>query len=364
MFVSSDRFANSVTHSHDVAVLCEIVDSTGTYVVQTLDVVGGSVSVDATRDVRRQCSLEVQDPTGAIIPNTVNDYLQPYSGYYVRLSRGISWPDGTQELFPLGTFAPYAPQIKDTDDSLSISLTGYDRSKLISRTRWTVPYAIAGGTNTATAIHDLIDSRMPGLRYSLQPTGASVPVTTLGLAVDNDPWKDAVAIANADGMELFFDAHDICVLRDIPDYTTGVVASHFMADENCTVLEFDRTNDASQMYTGVIVYSEGTGVDVPIRVEVWRTDTPLRIPYFFPTALITDVDQALKTANSLLRNVGRSEFAVSLTTVPDPRQEVGDIIHVLRPRSKLDDHFILSSFNMPLDSNSSMSITTTQRRVT
>jgi hypothetical protein len=362
MLASSARFAASILESHDVMTLCNVIDPTGKFVVRTLDVISGSVSADASRKTRRQCSLVLQDPTGELVPDQVNDILQPYSGYHLQLYRGISWRDGTNELFPLGTFAPYAPKISDTGDSLEIRVDGYDRSKLISRIRWTQPYVIPSGTNTGTAIRAILADRMPGLRYSFEPTRTTVPATTLGTSADNDPWSEAVDMASADGLDLYFDARDIVKLRSIPDPELDPVVRTFDDGENSTVLSFTRENDASKMYTGVFVYSEGTEVIEPIRVEVWREDTTLRIPYFFPTALIRDENQARLTGESLLRRVGRAEFAADLSVIPDPRQEVGDVVRVRRARSKLDDTFVISSINMPLDATSEASITTERRR--
>jgi hypothetical protein len=364
MLHSSTRFDDSVITSHDVTTRAEIVDTTGTYVIRTLDVIGGSVSTDAGRKVRRQCSLTLQDPTGELVPDTAQSLLQPYSGNFIKLYRGISWRDYDEEIFPLGTFMPYTPRISDKGDSLEISLDGYDRSKIITRARWTQPYVIAAGTNTAIAIRNLLNDRMPGLRYNLAPTSATVPLTVLGTETENDPWQDATDIAEADGMELFFDANDVVVLRDIPDPSSDPIIATFADDENCTVTEFNRENDASQMYTGVIVYSEGTGVAAPIRVEVWRTDTTLRIPYFFPTSLITDTAQAIATGESILRRVGYAEFSVQISAIPDPRFEAGDIVRIKRSLSKLDDAFMINSIDLPLDATSPMSISTAQRRMT
>jgi hypothetical protein len=363
MLDGSARFENSVVNSHDVAVTCQVVDPASGFVAAKLDVISGNVSSDATRKTRRQCSLTLQDSSGELIPTDVHDMLQPFSGYFIQLARGISWRDGTQELFPLGTFAPYAPKITDTDDNLEIALDGYDRSKIISRLRWTQPYSIASGTNTATAIKNLLLNRMPGLRFDFQPTAATVPATTLGTSADNDPWDDATKIAEADGMELFFDARDVVVLRDIPDPDVNPIVRTFQDDENCTITALTHATDADRMYTGVVVYSEGSEVVAPIRVEVWRDDTPLRIPYFFPTQLIKTEAQAIATAQSLLRRVGRAEYSADLSVIPDARQEVGDVVRIKRDRSRLDDVFVVSSIAMPLDATSTASITTERRRL-
>jgi hypothetical protein len=364
MLPSSTRFSDSIIYGGDVVARCDVVDPTGQYIVKSLDVIGGSVSVDGSRKTRRQCSLNLQDPTGELVPDTAQDILQPYSGYLLKLYRGISWRDGTEEIFPLGTFMPYAPRISDKGNSLEITVDGYDRSKLITRTRWTQPYTISSGTSTPLAIKALLDDRMPGLRYNLEQTGATVPLTVLGLEAENDPWDDATNIASADGMELFIDANDIVVLRDIPDPTSDEPVHIFEDNDHCTVTEFRRENDASQMYTGVIVYSEGSEVAAPIRVEVWRTDTTLRIPYFFPTALITTVAQAIATGTSILRRVGYAEFSAQINTVPDPRYEAGDIVRIKRSLSKLNDSFAIQTIDIPLDADTEMAISTSQRRMT
>lgn len=362
MFTTSSRFSHSIVHSHDVAVLCEVVDARNQYVVTTLDVIGGSVSADATRKTRRQCTLTLQDPRSEFVPDDANDLLQPYSGYYIKLYRGIAWRDGTRELIPLGTFAPYAPKITDSGDSLEISISGYDRSKIISRARWVTPYIIPDGTNTGTAVRALIADRMADVRYNFQPTNATVPLTSLGVEPDHDPWEEATKLAESDGLELFFDARDNAVLRTIPDVEKNQVVHTFDDGDQCTVTQFERTNDASQMYTGVIVKAEGSTVNAPIRVEVWRTDTDLRIPYFYTTPLVLTEAQALSTAQSLLRRVGQLEISVDVQAIPDPRFEVGDVVRVTRAKSKLDDVFIVSSIELPLDSSGDMGISLAQRR--
>lgn len=362
VFASSERFDRSIRTSHDVATRCDVLDPTGRFIVATLDVVDGSVSVDATRKTRRQCSITLQDPSGDLVPDAFNDMLQPYSGYHFQLWRGIRWRDGTEEMFPLGTFAPYNPKVVDSGDSLEISVDGYDRSKLISRVRFIEPWVIPSGAKTTDAIRNILDSRMDGLRYNFDPSNATVPGSTLGSTADHDPWEDVVKLAEADGMELFFDARDIVTLRRIPDPDTQQVVRVFDDGVDSTVLSFRRENDASKMYTGVIVYSEGSEITAPIKVEVWRADTTLRIPYFFPTGLIQSTAQAQATGESILRRVGKAEFSVELSLIPDPRIEDGDVVRVVREASRLDDPFVISNFTMPLNAEAEMTVVMERRR--
>lgn len=365
MFISSDRFDESILVSHDVTTKCEIVDPSGIHVVGELDVIAGNVSTDASRKTRRQCALSMQDQTGELVPNAVNDILQPYSGYSLRLWRGISWRDGTSELFPLGTFLPHNPRVNDLDDSLQINVDGYDRSKTISRMRWTMPYSVAAGTNTNTAIKAILDSRMSGLRYNIEPSAHTTTSLTFGLTADqNDPWADADSIASTDGKEVYFDARDIVTIRGIPDPDLDPVVAVYEEGENSTMTTISRENNGEVVYTGVIVIAEGSQLAAPFRVEVWRTDTDLRIPYFMFSPSISGQAQAQAAGEARLQQVGRAQYGVQVQCVPDPRLEVGDVVRIKRARSKIDDVFTVTSITMPLDAESEMSFTTSQRRIT
>lgn len=356
MFLRSQRFDDGITYGHDVLTTCDIIDSDGVTVATSLNVVSGGVTIDSTRKIRRQCTLSIQDPSGENVPDAVHDMLQPFSGYYFRLSRGMTWRDGTREMLPLGTFAPDTPRTRDTADSLEISVQGDDRSKIIAISRWVTPFVILANTNVGQAVYDVINDRMPGLSYNLEPTDATVPQTTLGVERENNPWDDACAIAASDGMELFFDAEDIVTLRTLPDPTTMGVVRSYVDDNTCTVTEIDRQTNSDKFYTGVIVYSEGSGVTAPIHVEVWREDTELRIPYFFPTALITTIPQALKTAMTILKSISALDYDIQMTIIPDPRIEVGDVVSVTRARSKLNDAFVINTLSIPMDATSLMTV--------
>jgi len=362
MFVSSNRFDRDIRNSHDVAARCDVIDPSGTNIVAQLDIVSGNVSADASRKIRRQCSLTMQDPTGALVPNTAQDWLQPLSGYTLQLHRGIAWKDGSSELFPLGTFMPYNPRVNDNDETLQVQIDGYDRSKIISRTRWTQPYSIPAGTNTGTAIRALLLDRMPSLRFNFEPTNTTVPATILGANMDeNDPWNDAVALASADGMDLYFDARDIVTLRRVPDPDTDPVVATYDDGTDGTVVNFTRQNNGDVAYTGIIVTSEGSGV-TPRRLELWRPDTDIRIPYFYTTSFINTDEQMMNTALSLYRKVTRAQYGVEIQALADPRQEVDDVIRIVRAKSKINDVFSIVNMTMPLDAETLMSLQSSQRR--
>jgi hypothetical protein len=363
VYLSSERFDTSLRESHDVEMVCNVMDETQTNVLATLDIVAGHTQLDGGQSTRGSCQLTLQDPTGLLVPNVADDLLQPYSGFTLQLERGIRWRDGTTETFPLGTFWPYNPQVNDSGDQLQIQVDGYDTSKIISRIRWTQPFVLDAGTNTGDAIKQVLDDRMPGLRYNIEPTGHTIPLTTLGADPNNnDPWADVSALASSDGLEVFFDAGNVLTVRRTPDPDVNPVVATYDDGVNSIVTEFDRQNNGDVIYTGVIVTSEGSGVPVPIRSERWRPDTDLRIPYFYTTSLITTQEQADAVAASLMTQVTRAEFGVVVHAVPDPRQELGDVVRIVRERSKIDDVFSIVQLTMPLDEATAMTFQTSQRR--
>ena len=362
MFVSSARFDTALRRSHTAVTEVDVRDPSG-LVISTLSVVGGNAQMDATQSTRSSCHLTLQDPTGALVPNAASDILQPYSGYTLQLRRGIQYGDGSTETFPLGVFWPYNPPVQDTGSGLQITIDGYDTSKIIARSRWTTPYNVAGGTNTADAIRALINSRMTGLLYNVTRTNSTVPATTFGADTSqNDPWNDAQALAASDGMEVFFDANGVVVIRPVVNPDTAPVVAVYDDGPNCTVTEFDRTNNGDVIYTGVIVTSEGSGVPSPIRSERWLANTNIKIPFFYATSMITTQAQADAVADQLMQQVTRAEYGVVIKAIPDPRQQVGDVIRVRRAKSKIDDIFAITQLTMPLDPQTTMQITTSQRR--
>ena len=95
---------------------------------------------------------------------------------------------------------------------------------------------------------------------------------------------------------------------------------------------------------------------------MWRADTDLRIPYFYTTSMITTQAQADAVALALMTRVTRAEYGVEVKAVPDPRQQLGDVVRIIRPKSKIDDVFSIVQLSMPLDESTPMTFQTSQRR--
>src|SRR5665213_3380780 len=143
-----------------------------------------TVTVDRNNIIRRTCSAVLTDPYAgtaqAIVPTTAASFLTPYGNELV-LYRGITYPDGTQELIQQGVFGLDDVVIDDSGGDLVITLTGGDRGVACQHAGFTDVYTIAPGTNVGTAIQTLISALNVGVTipFAFAATSAVTPTTPI-----------------------------------------------------------------------------------------------------------------------------------------------------------------------------------------
>lgn len=351
------------------------------------NVTGGSVNVDVTQQVRRTVpsltivsqGLEYDD----LVPTNAESLLHPASGNELRIFRGFEYPNQTQELAPQGVFRMTKPVVSDTGDSLTIAVTANDRSALVTRRAWTDVYPITGGTPLGIALRQVITDRIGDLDlvFKFAATfGLTVPATTFGtsLASGNDPMADAMSLATAASMELFFDQTGALVLQPVPTPTSASIPSFFSPliyseGETCTITQMTRTLDETQTFNGVIVLGVGTG-GAPVRAEVWDTDptSPTyylgpwgKTPYIYQTSLVpapgstpgSAYSQCLSMAQSLYQRVHAVLDTPSFTAVPNPALIESDLIQLVKSRIGVNANYTIAQMTMPMDVSTQMSVT-------
>lgn len=99
MYPVSERFLRALTESHTP--VTEVVLYRADGGVETLEHVGGSITVDRGSAVHRTCSIQVADV--GLIPRTPTDRLAVY-GARLRVSCGVDYGTGDRELVPVGVF--------------------------------------------------------------------------------------------------------------------------------------------------------------------------------------------------------------------------------------------------------------------
>lgn len=337
----------------------------------------------------------IDDP---LVPETAFDALAPY-GNELRLYRGLtvtkreglaySTLSGTystlastyatygvlsqayrevevDEYVPLGVFLITDVNVSDGSAGIQIEVQGSDRSLRVARARWTSAYPIASSTNAASAIAELLASRYDDVETGFPSVTATLAQTVLGTESDNDPWRDAVKIANASGYDLYFDGDGIARLDPAEDYETATPDATYLENSEAMILTISRRLSNSQTYNGVIVTAEGSDIADTYRAEAWDDDptSPTyrygsfgQAPLFYSSSLITSQEQAQAAAETRLSKIKGATEGVEWTQIVDPSLDAGDVIEVQNTGTKVSRLMVIDRISIPLDPSQAMSAT-------
>lgn len=365
MYPVTSAFREAVVSGDQTAVVSVSVVLADS-VLGDLSITEGSVECDGTRDgALRSLSLTVAPDPRAF------SWLAT-AGAEITVARGLKLPGG-DELVPLGVFVLDADLEEAADGTITVSAA--DRSQRISRARWTDPYTVPAGSDVGDALADLLQACWAdcpiGSTFAAidKLTGAKLAYLD---GADSDPWKDARALAASAGYDLYFDGVGDAQVRETPDPETTSPCATYYAGETAIVLERTRTTMLSQMYNGVIVTAEGSGVVIPRRGEAWDDDPnsptyidgPMgRVPLFYSSPLLTTQDDVDSAAETRLARVKRPIEQVAYSLVPNPAHEAFDVVEFVGE----DDtarRFMLDVVTIPLDNSGAMTATAREAEVT
>lgn len=359
MYPVTDAFRKAVISCDQRAVVRVTVELDGSE-LGVLPFTSGSVDCDGTRDgALRALSLTVSPDPDAF------DWLAT-AGAEIVVHRGLVLHDGTEELVPLGVFVLDA-DLEEAEDG-AITVSAADRSRRISRARWTDPYSVPAGTPVGDTVADLLRACWPDC-----PIGTSVAtadkLTGAKLAyldgAESDPWKDARALAASAGLDLYFDGDGLAQVRDTPDPESDPVCLTYQAGDEGVVLGQTRKAMLTQQYNGVVVTAEGSGVTVPRRGEAWDedpnsptySDGPMgRVPMFYSSPLLTTQDDVDSAAETLLARVKRPIEQTAFTLLPNPAHEAFDVVEFVDSGGTAR-RYMFDVVAIPLDSSGALAAT-------
>jgi len=363
MYPVSAAFAAEVKGSYHRALAVELW--LGSAKVRDLKVLDGSVSIDARRAILRTCTLTIA-PDPDDLEAVWADIAVP--GAEIKIWRGIHLISGVTELVPLGVFVFDEP---DRASNETISVTGSDRATRIVRARLLDPYVIPAGTALEDAIADLLVDRWSACPTSMPVTGVSLGAqAVIEAGPSSDPWRDAVAIAEAYGYVPYFDGEGTATMRQIPDpTTTQPVATYDRTVDRVIVSEQQRIS-FSKTYSGVVARGEGSAVAVPVQGVAWDEDpqSPTyylgpfgQVPYFYSSPLLTTQAEADLAAASLLpRVVGRSKRVV-WSWICNPAHDATDVVAFTTGGTGEERH-VLDELTIPLVAAVGMTATARETR--
>lgn len=366
---SLSDLVSALTNGH-VAVSKADLYYGGSLIQRHLPISAGSVSVDSTRATKRTFSATVVDDTGSLIPKSSGDPLAPY-GAELHVFRGALL-DWSPYYWPVGFFRLATVDVVDDGSGPTIQVTGYDRSRAISLSRFTVAYTIAAGTDVLSAIADILSLSSVGMSVWMdvqtRTTGTVGAVRVID--AESDPWATIQSLATDIGCEAYFDTVGNCVVRDQPNPGSGSVVDTYEYGElsKFTKLTNSLTDDPG--YNGVVVSGEAAGLPV-YTSEMFDSDpsSPTyylgpygKRPYFYRSQYIYTQAQADSAAQGLyLSNTGITEQA-KFEAIPNPTLDGGDIVEVTYDDLGVNDRFVIESLEMPLGPEDAMSVVCRKRR--
>lgn len=368
MYPVSERFLSALVASHTPVSYIEVWSSyRGVRLLDSLPFGSSSVSIDSNADVRRSLTVSFTDAEGTYVPQVPTDLLVPY-GAELRPYRGIRFSDGTEEYAPLGCFPLTDNDMKASGRDLPIALTAPDRAQLVQAAKATDFITVAAGTNVAVGIKAILDARLPGLSYNLEPTTFTTPGVVL--QPGDDPWKAVRDMAASAGQDLAFDAAGVVKSQTVPDPDTVSPSTDYPDGALSVTTEVSKKLTVTGTFNVVVVTGEGPGVTTPVTATA--QDTNPASPTFIGGPLGQRVktiksDQATTTAQAqaiadaeLRQALGLTE-QVGFTGIVNPATDAYDVITIENDKLHVNGRYVVSQAAIPLEWSGMMTVSTRAR---
>lgn len=352
----SDRFLSRLAEAHYPVTRVQLFLTDGRLI--EVDHTGGSVSVDRTQAIRRTCSVTCAD--AALIPRTPADQLATY-GSRLRISRGVEYGDGTQELVPLGVF-----RLDTVDGDIAegpVTLAGKDLSAIVADDKLTETYTASG--TVVGAVTALIQRSIP--EADVISTIADVSIGSRAFDVEADPWAGAQEIAAAAGAEVYCNADGVFVIATLPELLTTPPVWAVEAVEGGVYVSGSRAMTSDSVFNGVLARGENTSDSAPpVSALIVDNDpgSPTywggrfgRRPKFISSSTLTTLAACQQAAALELLKAKAPNASGDFSSLPNPALEPGDVIRVTHPDGVRELHQV-ASFSVPLDAGGDFPITT------
>lgn len=348
MWPVSDRFLDALGHTHNRVTRVDVTRG-GALLESDVPITGGTVTVDESSQVRRTLSLDVGDV--ALNPVDTASLLAPF-GTELVVRSGVRFPEGDEELVPVGVF-----RIDETNQGsafAAVGITGSDRAKEIAEARLLVPWNVPAGRTILEEITRVIDY-VDNSWEIVDLTGANEYTTSA--TVERERWELLELLASSIGAELFFDQTGVLILRDVPNHADSEdVVWTVRPGEGGVLGDVSSGLSREGIYNGVVATNETDTGARPIVAFAFQKSGPFRwggdfgrVPRFYSSPFVRTVEQARKAAAAVLaRSTGYAQ-QIDPEVVANPALDVGDTIQVELPNG--DVHYqIVHRLAVPLGS--------------
>lgn len=306
----------------------------GETVLEDVPLVGCEVSSDGTARIRGQVSatLQYSDEIGqSVVPETLTSWLTPYASYLdvsMRIATGGFSEKvlrGTYKVIGVGDASAkrvtVGPRIVTLGSSVKLTLA--DAFRVTDREDFPVP---SGPSSLLSAWAEI--GLLTGL--PLYRNVADSPIIRAVTYQENrlDAVFDLASILG--GTPYMSPLNQVTIQPDVWGSPTDEIMMG--PDGTATAIDIDDLTD-DNIFNQVVVRSHDDTQSIVLATAQIATG-PLRyggpfgrIPYFASSQYVTTPAQAQAYANSLLPQVSAQPATpYSISCLPDPRREVGDVV--------------------------------------
>jgi hypothetical protein len=323
----------------------------GQTIMSGLQVVDGSVTLDAGAASYGQCEITVVTPEGFPIGEF---------GTELAVRRGIVGHRATPELVPLGVFKIVGFDV-DADTG-ALRLSGLDRSKFAFDARLEDDYEVAAGAQVVDVVAALIATAVPHAPRALPSSTYTVPAAVF--EVKTAPWDAVKELVAAIGKAPRFDG--LGTFR-LVDTATGSGPPVWTIDEGpegvLVSASLSATDD--KIYNRIIAASPPNDAGVVFKATATDTTSTARYggpfgrkPDWIESDLFTSDAMCADAANArLVSGLGASR-SVSFTAVPNCALVPGDVILLRNALLGIDTKHVVEKLTIGLTADAAMGGTT------
>jgi len=329
--------------------------------VGLIEVELSDVSVDRERAVRATSGLTISDPVGlGIVPTDAHSVLGTLSGVDVHVLTGMT--DGTTtRLYPLGMFVIAEAEVDAGADGVTYTAKLEDRAWRLNR-RMGAAVTFNADTNVVTAIESLVLGALPDMTFHSDSSPFSIPV--MYLEPDDNRLDICRRLAEAAGMEIFFESCGHCVIRNLETNTSGDPRFEYgLGGLAASGLKRKFENHTSLM-NGVIVEGADLAEGLPATGTYFDRDTSspgyydpaganTQTSLMGPSPEVIQLDfvstdaQAIVAAFGRLVMFGNGPERIKMQCGPNPALGVGDLVKVTHTDAKISGNWEVMSVSHP-----------------
>lgn len=357
MYSTSVAFTQAVRASNRLAVFCDVIYD-GIVVHEDVPLVGGSVSEDRTRFVRRDGTLTVSP---ALAPSLLSwtDTLVP-NGAEITPKRGVYLAGNTFEVVPLGVLLIVDVDL-DRDGQVVVRVQ--DRAARMAEDKLIGGYD-ASGLGTQAAVDALVARTYPDLTvtWDVTLTDPTIPGGTVFTGTAAAAVQTLVAGV---GGEFRFDADGDPEVVSLPTLAGAVSVETLNEGAEGVVISRRDKLTRADAYNAVVVTGESVGDGETPFGAAYITSGPMdyyggvfgRIVKEVSAPNLTTDAACQDRADELIGDGVGLPHTVDLSVLPNPALQAGDGVTVTRMDGLSIVH-LLERVNVDLTARGAMSAST------